>query len=560
MDIMAERNGMFLLLLLMALYCVVGMVGFDPSKQDEGYVFGIILEYWRGGDWVVPMLAGEPFVEKPPLYYLVGAAFVRGFSHWLPPHDAARLASGFFTALTAAALALAARIGWGPGCGRFAVLALFGSLGLLIPAHMLLTDNAQLTGMTIALLGLAAAAQAKPWAGVALGTGAGIAFLAKGLFGPGAIASSALVLLCLRRWRTPRYGRTLLVAALFALPWLTVWPLLLYGHSPALFADWLWQNNFGRFFGFAPARFNAVRQADCWYRVLPWATFPVLPLALAACWRWRRDRRVPPVLPVALIYAGTVLAALAVSASVRAIYALPVLPALALLAAPLLRAPPGWVSRALSVGGWALFAAFAGLSWSLWIILALGRTPPGAAQLGAVLTADLNMPVRAGAALAAAAATMLWLVAQWRWRAAAWRGPATWYASVFVLLALTTILWVPWVDAAKSSYRPLYRQMAAYLPAAGCVASIGLGESQRGMLDYVLGVKTRRGFPARHCDYLLIDGAAHDGLRPPPQWRLVWSGARTRGDREQFRLYRRVAVRTRVAARRPAPAQSVDAL
>jgi len=56
-------------LLLVVAYLLPGLIGHDPWKQDETYVFSIVHHLLQGGDWVVPQLAGEPFMEKPPLYY-----------------------------------------------------------------------------------------------------------------------------------------------------------------------------------------------------------------------------------------------------------------------------------------------------------------------------------------------------------------------------------------------------------------------------------------------------------------------------------------------------------
>jgi hypothetical protein len=40
---------------------------------------------------------------------------------------------------------------------------------------------------------------------------------------------------------------------LCALPWLTIWPWLLFHRSPELFVDWMWTHNIGRWFGFVKA-------------------------------------------------------------------------------------------------------------------------------------------------------------------------------------------------------------------------------------------------------------------------------------------------------------------
>ena len=48
-------------------FCLPGLVGHQPWKPDEGYIFAGIFHTLPSGDWIVPHLAGEPFMEKPPL-------------------------------------------------------------------------------------------------------------------------------------------------------------------------------------------------------------------------------------------------------------------------------------------------------------------------------------------------------------------------------------------------------------------------------------------------------------------------------------------------------------
>jgi len=69
--------------LLAVLYVVPGLVGHDPWKQDETYATSIVHHIAQTGDWVVPTSAGQPFVERPPLYYLVATATAKVFSPWL---------------------------------------------------------------------------------------------------------------------------------------------------------------------------------------------------------------------------------------------------------------------------------------------------------------------------------------------------------------------------------------------------------------------------------------------------------------------------------------------
>src|SRR5271170_5171654 len=86
--------------LLAAAWILPGLVGHDPWKPDEAYTFGIVYHTVQSGDWVVPELAQESFMEKPPLYYLSAAATASLLSPLLPLHDAARLTTGVYMALT----------------------------------------------------------------------------------------------------------------------------------------------------------------------------------------------------------------------------------------------------------------------------------------------------------------------------------------------------------------------------------------------------------------------------------------------------------------------------
>jgi hypothetical protein len=90
------QAALLALVFLVAAYVVPDLIGHDPWKQDEAYSFGIIYNLVRTGDWVVPRLAADPFMEKPPAYYITAAGFARLFSPPLQMHDAARLATGLY--------------------------------------------------------------------------------------------------------------------------------------------------------------------------------------------------------------------------------------------------------------------------------------------------------------------------------------------------------------------------------------------------------------------------------------------------------------------------------
>ncbi|MCK7502300.1 MAG: hypothetical protein MZW92_79840 [Comamonadaceae bacterium] len=64
--------GGAVLAVMAGLYLVFGLVGHDPWKADDVTHFGVAYGMLEGGGWLVPRLAGEPFLAQPPLYYWLG--------------------------------------------------------------------------------------------------------------------------------------------------------------------------------------------------------------------------------------------------------------------------------------------------------------------------------------------------------------------------------------------------------------------------------------------------------------------------------------------------------
>lgn len=541
---------------MVAAYIVPGLVGHDPWKQDETYSFGMIHHVLRSGDWVVPEVAQEPFMEKPPLFYLSAAAMARLNDGWLPLHDGARLATGAYFALACLFLVLTSRSLFGPGKELHTLLPFLGCLGLL-EVRFLFTDVALLAGCCIGLYGLALALEQGRRAGLVLGTGVGMALMSKGLLVPATFALTVLLLpLVSPAWRTRRYLQCLGFAALAVLPWALVWPLALYLRSHALFMEWFWMNNVGRFLGFSVKVLGADHESGFWPRTIPWHTFPVLPLALYTLWRYGRSAPRRPVVALGLGFTVALYGLLFSAASARALYALPALPALALLATEGCEGLPAGVRRAWDLGGRVLLGLPGLALWALWAYVHWSPPPhPWVHFLGRYLPLDYTLPFVAWQVELAAALSLLWLAVPWLDRGQALRGALGWAAGVALVSGLAFTLLLPWVDTAKS-YREMFTGLARALPAGhGCVASYGLGESERAMLDYVAGVITLRREAGHHeaCDWVLVQGKAADpGLPPGGPWLLRWEGSR-RGDTvERHRLWQRAASVPATAARSPA--------
>lgn len=537
------RSTLLLLAALCLAWILPGLIGHEPWKPDEAYGFGLVYHIFQSGDWVVPTLGGEPFMEKPPLYYLTAALFGRLFSFALPIHDAARLATGFFMIVTLLFAGMTGRTLWGKGHGRLTVLTLIGCLGLLIRGHEMITDIALLAGFAIALYGLALSRRRFVLAGFWLGTGTGIGFMSKGLIAPGMIGLTALLLpLLFRDWRSRQYAVCLAVAFLAALPWLSIWPVLLYLRSPELFMEWFWTNNLGRFFGFT----KLGPDNDHWhyFEILPWFAWPALPIALWTLWHGRGNGLKRPEVQLLLTAFLVMLAVLSLAPDAREVYALPLLLPLSLLAAPGISTLRRGAASALNWFSIMTFGFLAGLFWFFWFALVTGHPAVRAAHLRKLQPGYVPAfePLHFAIALLV---TVAWLVIVFRVKSLP-RNPRTvinWAAGVTMIWVIVMTLWLPWLDAGKS-YRSMVASLQRALPARhACISSSRLGEPQRALLDYYAGIQTRRTevHKAIECDLLLVQGSAKGGASTPPsrEWRKIWEGNRPGDKSERYRLFQR---------------------
>jgi len=503
---------------LMAAWIALGLVGHEPWKPDEAYTFGLVWHILERGEWLVPTLGGEPFVEKPPLFFWTAALFAKAFNWALPPHDAARLASGFYVALTLWFTWLAS------GKRIAAAVLLAGSFGYLQHAHQLITDNALLAGIAIGVCGLTRGN------GVLLGTGAGIAFLSKGLLGPGLLAISALALFAFPTWRTRRYVVSLGWAALAFAPWALIWPALLYFRSKALFDEWFWVNNFGRFSG--SAGLGGVLDHLHYLKALPWFALPSLPLAAWTLWHASRNRaelRSPELqLPLAVFL--VMLAVLSAASSARTIYGLPMLVPLALLGALALDSLPERPRAVFEQAGFWLGAVAVVVIWGAWLSLLVGWPAELAGRLAAQSPAYVPH-VAAVPFLFAVAATFGWLFVVLVASRDALRMPTVWTAGVTVAWGLAMTLWLPFLDDAKS-YRSVATAIQANVPAETCISGRNLSEPQRAVFHYYNGVVA-----GRDCPLLLVESSTPEAPAPGRQWSLVWRGTRPGDNKEFFWLF-----------------------
>lgn len=543
------------------LYLFAGLIGHDPWKNDDALHFGIAWEIYRGGDWLLPQLAGTPWLETPPLYYWIAALCGHVFGPLLPLHDAIRLASGIFGALFLALLAFAGRLlhkstqqkkpneladDTRRRTGNAAPLIAIGCLGLLLPIHDTQPLIALLAASALAYGGFALLPLRPVAGGTLAGLGMGLGFLAGGALALAHLLPLLLLLPLLSHWRTPAALRGLFVALLLTLLLCASWPLLLYTLRPDAYPLWLEQLR------------GSLSYQQGWWRNLPdfakllaWFAWPALPLALWALWLNRRQLKHPAI---ALPCLGSLL-----SLSILLLFgeprptlqALPLLVPLILQAASSAHLLRRGAANAFDWFSMMTFSFFALLIWLGGSALTFGIPPKiasNAARIAPGFIGEFSLPLFALAAL---------LTLAWFWLIitsprSAWRGISHWAAGVALMWAMLITLWLPWGDYAKSyrgvahSLQQTLRTLQLPADADNCINAHQLGLPQRISFEYFADLRFQP--VAAHlqahadCPLLLIQGPL--GKTPAPaqvqgQWQLRWQGQRPSDRNESFWLYQR---------------------
>jgi len=380
---------------------------------DEPTGAGVGRAMLRSGDYVVPRLGGQPFLEKPPLYWWAQVAGYRLFG----VHDwTARLPSALFgVAALLAAFALGRRAG-GPAAGLAAVGVLATTAEWSEDMGRCVVDPALVCFVALAHLGFVGLAAPMASSDAAdrrrsallVAAALPLAFLSKGVVGIGLAAGPpALYLLATERGRglrrlAPAIALGIPLFVLLVAPW--AWALAHDGGWPAL-RETLVGNTVGRLLSTSAGRVYGHRRPPLYYLTnAPAALFPwifALP-ALVAAGVARRDddpgsaeRSAARRLLFATSWIGVLL--LSAAASKRALYLVPLLPAFAACVAWWLagEGPPSRWDRPTRTF---LLALGALLPWLVWGAAAWVRLAPPRALAGLVPLHDALSPARLAAA------------------------------------------------------------------------------------------------------------------------------------------------------------------
>jgi 4-amino-4-deoxy-L-arabinose transferase-like glycosyltransferase len=351
--------------------CLIGafvsFVGISNElwTPDEPRDAAIGRAMWDSGDWIIPRLNGEAFLEKPPLYWWAQSALFALLGRATP--TLARLPSALFGF---AALLLTYALGRSffstrtclVGCLILLSTALFS-----LTTHWIVVDNALLFAGTGAW---AFFARAETLGGakrqlmlLGMYVFLAIAFLTKGVVGLGIPALGMGVYLLWSRRLSRFFGWHMVVGSVLIAGAGALWLWLLWREGGRSSLDtFLVYNQLGRFFPDAET-YQGGHVRPIWYYVLttpvdllPWTPF----VLLAGLSSWRNWERLPEIHRegVRLCVAGTlpVLLALSLAGTKRGMYLLPVFPLIALFVASwtaFTEQTPGWMNKLER--GWEIF-------------------------------------------------------------------------------------------------------------------------------------------------------------------------------------------------------------
>ncbi len=246
-DTTAVRWPALLLLLVLPGLLLYPCLSFYLFEPDEGRYAEIPREMLRHGEWIVPSLQGEPYLDKPPLlYWLVMLSYsIFGVHDW-----AARLVPALAVHAAVLITYLIGRRGFGERTAFRGALVLTLTPGLLGVGRLLTMDGLLTLWVTLGLLAAFEATRAFSlrqgwWLLAAAACGCGL--LTKGPI--------VLVLVCVPLWLhrrladegAPLSWRNRLMFASVALGMALPWYGALCMVKPEFARYFLWEHNVVRF-------------------------------------------------------------------------------------------------------------------------------------------------------------------------------------------------------------------------------------------------------------------------------------------------------------------------
>lgn len=357
----------------LALICYLtlfrGLGDYGLWDPDEGRSGVIVKEMLDSGKWITLTRNGEPYYDKPPLYFWLASLGLKflGLSEL-----AVRLPSALAASLTVGAVYVWALRAGGWMWGLWAGLVLLTSGEFVALGRFANTDMVFTFFFTAALLCFLLwlrQGQGRTWITLFYIL-LGLASLTKGPVG--ALLPLAIVGITLAvtgRWAAVRDLRILWGGALLLLV-AGSWYILAAVHDPAYVKTFLWDHNVLRYF----TTQRRIAHAEPFYYLilvlvggfLPW-TFFVPPL-LAYLWE-RREEEGREERLLLVVWVAATLVFFSLSRNKLGTYVLPAYPPLALLMGDFLTRMGSWGKDRPWVGRWISYGTL------VWLFLLLGLSP-----------------------------------------------------------------------------------------------------------------------------------------------------------------------------------------
>jgi 4-amino-4-deoxy-L-arabinose transferase-like glycosyltransferase len=239
----------FLMLLLAILLLIVGISDHSLWESDEPWDAEISREMSVSGDYLIPMLANKPFLEKPPLYYAVTGLFWRTFG--TDNEGAGRIPAVLFAAGTILVVFFGTRALYNERAAAFSSLILATTVQFFMASHSIIIENALTFFITAALVSFMLAYKQKFKQGyMVFWLCVSLAFMAKGIIGI-AIPCVSVILFIFWQKDFQAIRKTRLIPGIFLVGIIILtWALVLYlrGGNEYLSTFFI-RNNLGRFIG-----------------------------------------------------------------------------------------------------------------------------------------------------------------------------------------------------------------------------------------------------------------------------------------------------------------------
>lgn len=329
-------------LVLVAVPLAASAALFDP---DEGLHAAIAQEMNLRSDYVTPTFLGEPFLDKPILFFWTEAASLRAFG---TNEDAVRIPPIAFALLSMIGVAALGTALFGATAGLIAGICYATMLLPLGVGQIAVHDVALAPFICGASLALARIADRRPlwlWS-VTAGVCLGLSILTKGLVGLAFVGLFGLCLSARRPREMVRLGIALTIAVVLAAAIAAPWYIAMERAHPGYLHYYFIDRHVRGYL--TATQLHAGR--PWWYYApvlaggaLPWTGYAV---------RAVRDGRRHPMLPVVWGWFAAGLVFLSLAQSKLGIYALPLLIPIALVAGE-------YIDRALVQGGRTFDALFA---------------------------------------------------------------------------------------------------------------------------------------------------------------------------------------------------------